>query len=101
MGEEKPHHRLTEAKGLPEIEPQEAAEVVEELGSQGSIETELTAQRIDLRRLGAVSQHDLHRIAWNQMDEREDQGTDDERQREGLRQPPQRVADHRGESMAT
>ncbi len=88
-------HRLAEVERAAQIAAHQAAHVGEVLHTQRTIEPELRAQALDVTPLGTLAQHHLYRISGNQMNQREDQGRNEQRDRDRLRQPTEQVRGHR------
>jgi hypothetical protein len=87
-------HRLAAAQRMSEVAAHQPAEEGAVLHEQRPVEPEVVAQRRDVGALRPLAEHDLHRVAGDDVDEREDERGGEQRRRHHLREAPQQVAAH-------
>ena len=74
-------HRQTVGDRMAEIAGHEFAEPEPELHRHRPVQSELLPQQFSLRRVGAVAEHDLNRVAGKQAHQREDRDGDQQQRR--------------------
>ncbi len=75
---------IEQSEGLTEVAVEDAAPVVEILLAEGAVEAVLVAEEFEVGRAGAFAEHLLHGVAWDQVDEQEDEGDDQPEDGDGV-----------------
>ena len=71
---------------MAEVADDDLAEPVDELHRDRLVEPELLPQQLDLRRVGGVAEHHLHRVAGNEPHQREHRDRHQQQGRNGHRE---------------